>query len=115
MKRAILISMILALTACAHNPRPWTTGEKAMAAASVLAQFADTYTTVRGLDRGYTEMNGLMGSNPGRGKVIMFGISSQALALIISHYYPDARYWVLGGKTIVNGSLAVHNYNLQED
>ena len=108
MKFLLTILLITTLTGCV-TPRPWTKGEKVMLGASCLAAVADAYTTTRGLDKGCVEMNPIVGKNPSTGTIIMFTGITQALTIVVAHYWPEFRLWGLGFKTIVNSGAAVWN------
>ena len=86
--------------------RPWTKQEKVALWASTAATIADAYTTDRVLDNGGRELNPVIKGSP-----VVGVISFQMIAIIISHYWPEIRIPLLGGKAVVNGACAIHNYN----
>ena len=107
--RLIIIAMLL--VGCAT--RPWTIEEKVLLGASCLAMAADTYTTTRFLDNENNwEVNPILGRHPSDTKVITYMISSQAVAIILAHYFPKYRSWILGVKTGLNTVGAVNNSTL---
>ena len=108
MKLTLLI-LILTLTACAHNPRPWRTTEKTLLVASTLAAAADYYTSERIMDRGGRELNPLIGEHPSDAKLGFYMLGTQTLTVIISHYIPCLRKPLLGVKTAVNAGFAIRN------
>ena len=109
----IIALSLITLTGCATSPRPWSTTEKTMLAASCLAMVADTYTTIDMLDRGHYEMNPMMGEYPSNGTVISVMALTQVAAAVLAHYWPAFRTWGLGGKTVFNAGLAFHNTQLK--
>ena len=108
MKLLILI-IFIALTACAHSPRPWTKAEKVLLVTSTLAATADYYTSKAILDKGGYEQNLILGKHHSKTKFAAYMITSQTLAVIISHYVPCLRKPLLGLKTVVNTGLAIDN------
>ena len=106
MKKALII--ILILTGCGHS-RPWTTGEKVLLGASVLASYADYRTTTNVLDNGGYEMNPLIGKHPSKERLALFLISSEVITIALAHYFPRYRKFLLGGKTAINTGCAIHN------
>jgi hypothetical protein len=110
-----MLILVVYLSGCATNPKPWTNTEKALAVASILATGADAYTTTRMLDNPNNwEVNPIMGKHPSDGRVIATMAATQALFLVVCHYWEDARPWLLGAKTIFNTGLAIHNSKLEE-
>ena len=108
--RLAIIAIFLAGCATA---RPWTTEEKVLLGASCLAMAADTYTTTRFLDNENNwEVNPILGRHPSDTKVVMYMFSSQVVAIILAHYFPEYRSWILGVKTGLNTVGAVNNSTL---
>ena len=105
----ILLLILLPCCAALPTPRPWTKAETIVLGASCLAAVADAYTTTRALDNGCEEMNPLIGKHPSDGAVIVFMGITQAATIIVAHYWPDFRLWILGFKTAVNGAAAARN------
>ena len=110
----ILFCIMFFLTGCATNPRPWTKTEKGLLVSSIFASAADCYTTERMLDRGFTEINPVLGPHPTDGKTVRYFIGTKTLEIIVAHYWEDARPWILGGATAVYGSAAIHNDSLED-
>lgn len=117
--KTILIISIIILTGCSgflkdmgyqKNPRPWTTEEKIIAGASILATFADWKTTTDLIDRGgYEALNPTTGRHPSDERLgITLGIF-EGFCIWLAHKFPYLRKWGLGGKTVLNTGLAVHN------
>ena len=102
--------IVLLLTGCAT--RPWTTQEKVLLGASCLATAADTYTTLDMLDNGNWEINPMMGEHPSDSQVIITMAATQTLIIVLAHYIPRFRSWLLGIKTGVNAGFAFHNMRL---
>ena len=87
-----------------------------MAAASILATFADGYSTNRMLSNlNNYEINPLMGKRPGKGKVFFTLAITEGMVLTLAHYMEDWRYVILGGKTAVNTHWFIHNMNLPKE
>lgn len=95
----------LVLVSCGTTPRPWTRNEKIVLVTSVLATGANIYETDRALDRGCYEVNPAIKWSPVIGMML-----SEALVIVISHYYPDVRFPLLGGKAVINTGLAIHDH-----
>ena len=116
MKKLWIISVLVILTGCNSfnpNPRPWTTEEKTLLVVSCLACAADNYTQKRVFDRGGYEANPIIGKNGSTGKLVRYGITSQTVTILIAHYFPKYRRFILGGKALVNTSLAIHNKSIE--
>jgi len=79
------------------------------------ATVADIESTEHALPRGYHESNPLLGSYPSRGKLYGIGMSSAALATLLSYELkrrgPHSTMWTL--PTVLGGALhacaAIHN------
>ena len=104
--RLAIIAIFLAGCATA---RPWTTEEKVLLGASILASIADTYTTFEGLDNGARELNPIMGEYPSKGKVVVVMGIGQIVSIVLAHYWESARSWILGMKTGANAACTFHN------
>jgi hypothetical protein len=101
--KTIPIILIL-LTGCS-----WSHTDKALLLASIGASYADYNTTTRMLDENGYEMNPLIGKHPSHGELAAWLISSEALVIILAHYYPKWRTPLLSGKFAINGACAIHN------
>ena len=114
MKIFSIVIIAIFFAGCATiDVRPWTTGEKVLLGASCLAAVADAYTTTRFLDNPYNyEMNPILGMHPSDTKVVTYMISSQAIMIILAHYFPKYRSWILGVKTGLNTVGAINNSTL---
>lgn len=105
----LLITLLLiSLTACS-SVRPWTRNEKIALVTSIVATGINIHATNRALDHGCHEANPAIRWNPAIGMVV-----SEALAIWISHYWPEVRIPLLGTKTLVNTGLAVHDYRIKK-
>jgi len=111
MKYWLLI--LLFLTGCA-SARPWTKEEKSLLVASCIASIADITTTLDGLHDGNSEMNPIMGKYPSDTRVISTMVTSQVLTIIIAHYLDSFRSLILGTKTGINTSFALHNLKVNK-
>jgi len=108
----LLFIAILLLSGCAS----WTPQERILGGVSCLAAAADGYTTIRFLDNPNNwEMNPILGKHPSDTEVITYMMASQLAVLIIAHFCPKYRSWLLGGKTTVNLGFAIHNTTLDWD
>ena len=103
-----LFIILLLFTGCA-TVRPWTNSEKMILGASCLAVAADMYTTLDGLHDGNYEINPIMGKYPSDGTVISIMALTQVTTIVLAHYFPDFRTWILGIKTGINAGFAFHN------
>jgi len=103
------MAIALSVSGCAG----WTTLDKTLAVSSTLATAADIYTTTRMLNNPSNyEMNPMLGKHPSDSKVIVYLGLTQVLTLIFTNLTPKARPYILGGKTLLNGSLAISNTRL---
>ena len=109
MKYLLILLFLLSGCASLPQPRPWTTGEKALLVASCVAMVADGYTTIDGMHNGHSETNPIMGRHPSDAKVISVMAITQAVTVMIAHYWGPWRSMILGVKTGVNGAFAWHN------
>ena len=93
--------------------RTWTWEEIGLAGLSIAAAYADAQTTEHNLDLGpgNTEMNPILGDRPNDRELAVYFSVSALLAIIAADYFDDYRVEILAGKTAINGSLAVRNYN----
>ena len=106
---ACVMMITLSVSGCAG----WTPLHKTLAITSTLATAADAYTTTRFLDNPNNyEMNPVLGKHPSNAEVVSYLAFTQLVTLGIAHLWPEARPWILGGKTLINGSLALHNTTL---
>ena len=112
---SILVGVLL-LTSCAHvKDKSWDTTDKVLLVTSTLAVSADTYTTTRMLTNPNNyEMNPIMGKHPSDGRVIATMAVGHALVLLIAHYFPEYRKFLLGSKTMINTGLALQNRELYD-
>ena len=113
MKRILLtifLILILFLPACST----WTARDKTLLTASILATAADAYTTCRGLSNpGNYEINPVLGKHPGNEQVVTYLIFTEIVTILIAHYVPSWRPWLLGGKTVINTAGAINNLHLE--
>jgi len=93
--------------------REWTWGEIGLAGLSIVASFADYKTTEHNLALGpnHTEMNPILDERPDNTELAVYFSVSALLAIIAADYFDEYRIEILTGKTVINGTLAVHNYN----
>ena len=82
---------------------------------SCLATIADTVTTLDMLDEGNWEINPMMGKHPTDGQVIITMGITQALTIVLAHWWDDFRSWILGVKTGINAGFAFHNMRLDDE
>ena len=105
------VLLFLLLTSCAI--RPWTKQEKILLGVSCLAATTDIYTTTRFLDNQHNwEINPILGRNPSDTEVITYMISSQIVTIILAHFIPKYRKWILGIKTGLNTTGTMNNLTL---
>lgn len=100
------ILVLFLLPSCATSLRPWTRAEKVALVGSIVATGWNIYETDQAIDRGCHEANPTLRWNPTIGMV-----STETIAIIIGHYKPKWRLSLLGGKTLVNSGLALHDHN----
>ena len=93
----------------------WTQGEKVLLAASILAAGADAYTTCNALDNPDNyEVNPMLGEHPSREQVVIYLGFTQAVTILLAHFIPSWRPWLLGLKTGLNTTCAIHNSRLED-
>lgn len=115
MRQLLIVLMIIFLIGCGHA-RPWTSDEKILLLASCLAGVADYYTTKRLLDEpGTRELNPIIYGRPKNRTLIIFFISTQTITTILADSFPKWRKTLLGGKCLINTSLAINNYEKRKD
>ena len=115
-RKTLLLGLIplLILQGCAHlpKPRPWDRTEKVMLVLSVAAVGADCYTTERFLEKGYRELNPLIGEHPTDTELVVRGGALYGVFLLIAHYIPGLRKILLMGQTTRNTGAAIGNSKL---
>ena len=115
--KKLLTALLLAslLCGCSHlpKPRPWTKDEKVMLTLSIGAVVADYYTTERMLDRGYKEMNPLMGKYPTDTELTIKTGALYGAFLLIAHYWPQMRRFFLFSQTTAQTGFALQNSRLK--
>jgi len=112
MKVIALLCVVLLVSSCAYMPKaePWTNGDKALLAASVLAVAADAYTTKRMLNNPDNyEVNPIMGKHPSDTKIYITLGAFHALVVAVAHYWKPVRKPILAVKTGINTGCAIHN------
>ena len=111
--------LIMMLMGCATaKVRPWDKWDKTLAVTSCVAMAFDIGTTMRGLDRGGYEKGPpkfLIGEHPSDTDLVLYAISSQALALTVAHFFPKLRKYILGGKTSLNTFYAIRNHHTTQE
>ena len=91
----------------------WSRGDIMWGAASTAATVADGYTTSQFLDNpANRELNPILGEHPSNGEIFIVLATGQVITLTLAHFFPKLRPWILPGKTIINTSFAIHNYQL---
>jgi hypothetical protein len=58
------------------------------------------------------EMNPMLGRHPDNEQVVIYLSFSQIVTVIIAHFWPDMRKYLLTGKACINTGCAINNYNL---
>jgi len=112
MRKLIVLLVFLLLPACA-SPRPWTKQEKLAAGFFIAGHLADYYTTNRMLDNPANwEENPILGKHPSDSTVTMYFSLTAIGALVVGHYWPDARKPLFIGYGTLNTGLAAHNTTL---
>ena len=92
----------------------WSTTDKTLLGASILATVADGYTTCRALDNPDNyEVNLLLGKHPSKEKVVIYLGITETLTIALAHIFPRLRPWLLGGKTLLNTACAINNSQLE--
>jgi hypothetical protein len=114
MKGLIAISLLMLLVGCeTGKSREWTMADKSLLLASTVATGADIYTTSRALEEpNVYEVNPIYGSDPSDGQIIATAVVLHAFVVIVAHYYPEVRKFLLGLKTTASGLAAWHNSTL---
>ena len=103
------IILIILLSGCS-----WSKSDIAWGVASTLATGADFYTTSEFLKNPNNyELNPILGKHPSNSEVFMVLASGQVIVLTIAHFFPKLRPYLLGGKTAINTSFAIHNSRLE--
>ena len=106
LKCVLVACLLITLSACS-SVRPWTRNEGIALVTSIVATGVNIHATRQVLNDGGYEVNPLIDGNPTLGM-----ISTELLCIVISHYWPDVRIPLLGGKAVINTGLAVHDYRV---
>ena len=113
MKLAVIFFIIATLLTSCAAPRPWTKQEKISAGFFCVAYFADYYTTNKMLNNPANwEENPILGEYPSDSTVTVYFSLTAIGALIVGHYWPDARKPLFLGYGTLNAGLAAHNTTL---
>lgn len=118
------ILTVFLLTGCAHvknfdfkklapHPEPWTEGQKFMLMVSGAAALADWYTTEKARERGYAEMNPIIGKYPSKADIRIRGWAGYGCIVLLAHFYPELRYLILGTQALTCAGFAAHNSTLE--
>lgn len=103
---SLLIALTLLLTSCAT----WSRTDKLLAVGSLTATAADYYTTKQVLSRpGTHEANPIYGSDPSDARLIGTMAASNLILMVLAHYYPELRKYILGGNMVLHGGAAIYN------
>ena len=109
-KLTMLLVVFLLLTGCAG----WSRTEKALLAVSILAASADAYTTCRMLDNPDNwEVNPVLGDHASDEAVISYMVFTEAVTVLLAHFVPALRPYLLGGKALANTAGALNNKTLE--
>ena len=109
MKLAVIFFIIATLLTSCAAPRPWTKQEKISAGYFCLAHFADYYTTTKMLKNPANwEINPAVDEEQPE---IYFSLTAIG-ALVVGHFWPDARKPLFIGYGTLNAGLAAHNSTL---
>ena len=107
---ALLVVIAFLLAGCAG----WSRTDKILLGASILAAGADAYTTCRALDNpGNWEVNPLLGKHPSKEQVVIYLGFTEMVTILVAHFAPTLRPWLLGGKALVNTGCAINNSTLE--
>ncbi len=111
-KYSSLMSIVLLLTiSCAH---PYTKKDMPGIVAMSLAAIADSASTHGAVSKGGTEKNpvvaGMIGKKPSATGLSVLAVAKVATLLFVCrNLEPDKRKWVFNFATLVWGSVALHN------
>lgn len=102
-KCAAVLCGFLIISGCASS-RPWTKSEKVAAGFFLAAHTANYYSTEKVLDNpaNWEKENFALGKHPSDRKVALYFSFTGIGALIVAHFWEDARPWLLWGYGGVN-------------
>ena len=107
--KSLIISLCLLLSSCTS----WTPREKVAGAFFVAAHTANYYSTTEMLNNPDNwEVNPGLGEHPSDRKCLVYFSLTGAGALIVAHFWKDARQWLLWGYGGVNAYWTVHDSGL---
>jgi len=106
--KPLLIILCLLLTSCAS----WTPREKVAGAFFLVAHTANYYSTREMLKGDHYECNPILDEHPSDKKCLAYFSLTGAGALIVAHFWKDARQWILWGYGGVNAYWTVHDRGL---
>lgn len=75
----------------------------------VAAQAADYESTRKGLSRGMTELNPILGERPDQGNIALFKLGSVGMLYGLGELFPDHREFIYSLGIITGGAAAVNN------
>ena len=104
----LLIIILCLLTGCAS----WSKQEKVAGVFFLAAHTANYYSTQGMLDKSNYELNPVLGKYPSDKKVAVYFSLTGAGALIVAHFWKEARQWILWGYGGVNAAWVIHDRGL---
>jgi hypothetical protein len=113
---AAVVIMAFFAVSCAGVQRNWTFGEKALGVVAVTGCLADNYTTKKGMDAGgYEETNIVLGEDPSDASLGLWTVGLLTGGLLLAHFVPEYRPWILAAWAALGWYGAWHNYDLLKD
>ena len=94
------------------HPRAWTKTEKLSAVYFIVGHTLDGYTTEKMLNHGNYETNPIMGRRPSDSTVAVYFSITGVAAVILAHFSPKARKWLLLSYGTLNGAMAIRNQDI---
>jgi len=111
--RKVLIAFTAFLLLSSCSPRPWTKQEKIAAGYFCVAHFADYYTTNKMLNNPANwETNPILGEHPSNSETTFYFSITGIGALVVGHFWPDARQPLFLGYGTLNAGMAAYNTRL---
>ena len=108
--RRFFIIILLLLTGCTLNPRPWTVQEKQAATFFMLAHTGNAFSTHYILDNGMHERNPVLGRYPSDREVTAYFSITGIGTIVLAHFCPQVRRDLLLSYGALNTGLAIDDF-----
>ena len=112
----LFLSTFLGCGYMGYKKIKWDAKDKALMGGVVITSGFDAWTTMEGMDRGYKELNPILGNHPSDGAIIAHSLTIVLLGYYFAQYmHPTERKIFLTFLSLIKGGAAVHNWRLLND